>query len=112
MYIIFIAILLCVGPFIVLSVIPMIRNKIPPNDFNGVRTKKLCTPGNEELWYKANKYGGQQLLIAGVISTVCMTLMLALEEIIPAAVEVILFCIGFGAVFVAVIRTLLYVKKL
>jgi len=104
--------LMYVGPLFLLIAIPLILNKIPPNCWYGVRSEKLCTKGNEELWYKANKYGGQQLLIAALIMTVCITLMLTIEETIPTAVEVILFCIGFGAVFVAVIRILLYLRKL
>ena len=112
MGIIGIAILIGVGPFFILLAIPLILNKIPPNGWYGVRFEKLFMPGNEELWYKANKYGGIQLLIAGLILTVCVILMLALEEMIPAAIEVILFCIGFGAVFVAAIRAWLFVRKL
>jgi len=104
--------LLYVGPLFVLMTIPLILKKIPPNGWYGIRSEKLCTQGNEELWYKANKYGGQQILIASLILTVCITLMLTLEETIPTAAEVILFCIGFGAVFVAVIRILLYLRKL
>ena len=104
--------LLYVGPLFVLTAIPLILNKIPPNSWYGVRTEKTCKPGNEEIWYKANKYGGQQLLIAGLIFTFCIVLLLTLEEKIPIVVEVIFFCTGFVAVFVALIRTLLYLKKL
>ena len=106
------AILLSFGPLFVLLAIPLILNKIPPNGWYGVRFEKLFKPGNEELWYKANKYGGRQLLIAGLIFTVCIILLFSLEEIIPTAVEVLLFCSAFGAIFVAFIRTLLYVRRL
>ena len=104
--------LLYVGPLFVLIAIPLILNKIPPNGWYGVRTEKTCKPGNEEIWYKANKYGGQQILIAGLIFTVCIVLLFTTEGKVPFVVELILFSAGFVAVFVAAIRSLLYVRKL
>lgn len=104
--------LLYIGPLFIAIAIPLILKKIPPNMYYGVRTEKTCKPGNEEIWYKANKYGGWQFLIAGFIFTFCIVLLFILEEKIPTAVEVILFSTGFVAIFVAVIRSLLYVKKL
>ena len=104
--------LMYLGPLFILMAIPMILKKVPPNPLYGIRTEKLLTPGNEELWYKANKYGGQQLLIAGLVFTVFIVLLFTTEGKVPFVVELILFCAAFGAIVVALIRSLLYVKKL
>ncbi len=48
--------------FIAIS-IPLIYEKIGPNQLYGFRTRK--TLSNKEIWYKANKYMGKDLAILG-----------------------------------------------
>ena len=51
--------------FIVLS-IPLILQKVRPNCYYGVRTRRTMT--NDAVWYKANKFFGTGLLISGFFS--------------------------------------------
>ena len=51
--------------FIVLS-IPLILQKVRPNCYYGVRTRKTMT--NDAVWYKANKFFGTGLLISSIFS--------------------------------------------
>ena len=57
--------------------IPLIYMKIPPNRIYGFRTRE--TLNNEELWYKANRYGGRDLLIAGILVSIGGLLILLLN---------------------------------
>ena len=47
--------------FIALS-IPLVLQKVRPNCYYGVRTRKTMT--NDAVWYKANKFFGTGLLIS------------------------------------------------
>ena len=104
--------LLCFGPLIVVLAILWILKKIPPNAFVGIRTKKTCDPVNKDVWYRLHVYAGRQCLLAGSICTACIAVMMAIEESIPTAIEVILFCIGLGAVIAVLVRSLLYLRNL
>lgn len=46
--------------------IPMIRNKVPPNLFYGVRIPR--TFADEAVWYAVNRFAGKRLLIVGLVS--------------------------------------------
>jgi uncharacterized membrane protein len=50
--------------FIVIS-IPLIRGRIKPNAWYGLRTSR--TLHDNDLWYKANRYSGWLLLASGII---------------------------------------------
>ncbi len=91
--------LLFIGIFI-----PLIFNKIPPNRFYGLRTRK--TLGNKDVWYKANKYMGRDLCIAGVVITVGSYLVPLLQSKSPTSM---LLLIPVG---IALIRSLIYLRKL
>lgn len=59
------AVLAGVGALMVALAVPMMRGRIPPNHWYGVRTpKSLSTP---ERWYAMNRFGGKALLVAGVV---------------------------------------------
>ena len=51
--------------FIIIS-IPLILEKIQPNNYYGFRTKK--TFQSEEIWYKANKFSGIALFISSLVT--------------------------------------------
>jgi uncharacterized membrane protein len=46
--------------------IPMVLGKIPPNRFYGFRTRK--TLSNPEVWYRANRLAGIDLIVATLAS--------------------------------------------
>jgi uncharacterized membrane protein len=45
--------------------IPMILQRVRPNMWYGFRTRK--TLSDERIWYPANRYAGQALLIGGAV---------------------------------------------
>ncbi|MGB8213776.1 MAG: SdpI family protein [Anaerolineales bacterium] len=45
--------------------VPLIRGWIPPNHWYGFRVRK--TLEHPEIWYPVNKYGGERLLLSGVL---------------------------------------------
>lgn len=61
-------IIACASIVIIVISIPLILDKIKPNNLYGFRTQK--TLSNEEIWYKANKFAGIALLISGIIALV------------------------------------------
>ena len=45
--------------------IPLIYEKIGPNQLYGFRTRK--TLSNKEIWYKTNKYMGKDFIVLGCV---------------------------------------------
>jgi uncharacterized membrane protein len=58
--------------------------KVPPNYLYGFRTKK--TLSNKEIWYKANKYMGKDLLVIGLILSVGALILLIFKDKLSVAV--------------------------
>ena len=56
---------LIVGLVEIMISIPLILEKIQPNHLYGFRVKK--TLSDKDIWYRANKYVGKDMLIAGSI---------------------------------------------
>jgi hypothetical protein len=50
--------------------VPLMRGRIGPNSWYGVRTKK--TLGDEGVWYQSNAYGGRILFRAGLVQLVAV----------------------------------------
>lgn len=53
------------GLLIFLLAIPLIRRRVPPNAFYGVRTKAAFT--SESDWYRINAIGGRYLAMSGLV---------------------------------------------
>ncbi len=91
--------------------IPLIMNRIPPNGLYGFRLRK--TLSNKEIWYKANKFGGQCVFFAGVMTlTGCLWLWSHKESLSWYTIN----DVGFGFFIIpltgALILSLTYIKKL
>lgn len=46
--------------------IPLILKAVPPNRWYGIRTPH--TLGNEDLWFRANRFAGWAFLLASIAS--------------------------------------------
>ncbi len=44
---------------------PLLRERVPPNPWYGLRTPKTCS--DRKIWYAANRVCGRDLMIAGII---------------------------------------------
>ncbi len=71
-FFIFIVSILCSLLFIGIS-IPLILQKIPPNEFYGIRIEKAFE--SDVLWYQVNQYGGWAMVVAGVILLIASCLL-------------------------------------
>lgn len=93
---------------VVLLSVPLVRGNISRNAFYGVRTK--VTLASDENWYRANAYGGKQLLIWAVP----MFLAGAVAFFLPVGRLPILLLITLGALafpLFAALATLRYVRN-
>ena len=69
--------------FIILS-IPLILQKVRPNCFYGVRTRK--TMSDETVWYKANKFFGCGMLISSLFSLVVLIVAVLIPDVVSVIV--------------------------
>ncbi len=51
------------GLVILVLGIPLLLGKVPPNALYGLRTRR--TLADEEIWYRANRFAGLVLMLAG-----------------------------------------------
>ena len=103
---------LLLGMVLIAVSIPLIKRRIGPNHWYGIRIPKAFQ--SDELWYDINEYGGRQLatwaipmIIAGVV---CFFIPLG-QPPSPTA----LFLRGCGPVMlftvIPIVKTLLYARK-
>lgn len=99
------------GLLMVVLAVPMILEKVPPNNMYGFRTKR--TLSDPEIWYPANVYAGKWLLGLGVAMVV---MALLLPWLLPGLAEdsyAILFSIlSLVGLFVVGLMSWRYLQKL
>ncbi|HAL46060.1 MAG: hypothetical protein A2Y12_06565 [Planctomycetes bacterium GWF2_42_9] len=102
-----------IGLLIVAISIPLLFDKVKPNQWYGFRTPK--TLSNPEIWYKANKYMAKNMLIAGIIIMatfiILPTLKSHFEPGIGTSIALFYFIIMIP-ILIVIIRSLLYLRKL
>lgn len=90
--------------------IPLLYEKIKPNNWYGFRTRK--TFSNEEIWYKANKYMGKDFIILGCL----MVLYNLVLFVLP--IDILFFVcpgnliISVAGISIVIVRSFLYLRKL
>ena len=90
--------------------LPLIFEKMPPNDFYGFRTPK--TFSSKEIWYKANKYMGKQFIWLGSIMIVYNIVLILFKTAMMCYEPVINLILLTGGTAVVGIRSFLYLRKL
>ena len=88
--------------------IPLIYMKIPPNRIYGFRTRE--TLNNEELWYKANRYGGRDLLIAGILVSIGGLIILLFHMDFLSSIWIGLWLVIIPLIVVTM-RSYLFIRK-
>lgn len=63
---------------LILLSIPMVLGKVPPNKLYGFRTPK--TLSSPDVWYPANKVSGVLMILAGALSIVVNSILLAVAD--------------------------------
>ncbi len=90
--------------------IPLIFGKIQPNYLYGFIVKK--TLSNKEIWYKANKYNGNDMLIAGLILAIGSLGFFVVEMDLMVAVAIGLLLLLLVPLTVMLVRAFMYLKTL
>lgn len=71
----------------IVTAIPLVLQKVPPNWWYGFRTRK--TMSDTDIWYRANYLGGAALLLSGIVALVVNVLVsIILESAIALPVEI------------------------
>ncbi|MDD5673226.1 MAG: SdpI family protein [Chitinivibrionales bacterium] len=90
--------------------IPLIKGSISRNDFYGFRTPK--TMSNDQIWFKANRFAGEALLWAGIISSILLIVLVVYGFKNP---EKDLTCLSLlsltGPLLIAILVSFAYLKK-
>jgi len=92
--------------------IPLILEKIPPNRWYGVKFPK--TLADSQIWYEANKYSARDLLVVGclLIFVGPALMLLAAKSLNPRQLTGLCVLLITIPTLIAVIRAVLYVRKL
>lgn len=101
-----------VGALMILLGLPLMRRKIPPNDWYGLRV--AATFADEWVWYEANARSGRDMLVVGVVEIVVASLLalLRVHEDIYTPVNVAVLLIGTtGFAFIGIRRARRLLKE-
>jgi uncharacterized membrane protein len=102
-----------IGLLIAAISIPLLFNKVKPNQWYGFRTPK--TLSDPEIWYKANKYMAINMFIAGIFIMTVFIILPTLENHFNPNMGVsiaLFYFIIMIPIFIVIIRSLLYLRKL
>jgi uncharacterized membrane protein len=102
---------LFVGLLFISMSIPLILEKVPPNEWYGFRVAK--TFSSESIWYSANRVAGYDLLSVGVVTAItAMVTRLLFNQLGSTNAHIINFTFFIGALVVAVIHSFLNLNRL
>lgn len=103
-----------VGLLLISISIPLIHKAIGPNWFHGFRTRK--TLSNPEIWYKANKYMGKELVAAGIViimlAVIAMAVHLRIIMFTAIQANALFILVLLVPLVMAILRSVSYLKKL
>ena len=106
-----------IGALMVILAIPMILQRIKPNFWYGIRTRK--TLSDEKIWNPANQYAGKALLLAGIVmvgSSLGLYWVTGNSQWTPATNDALLFTLWLVGLFAplgaSVGASLAYLKRL
>ena len=95
--------------FVAIS-IPLVFEKIPPNNWYGFRVPK--TYSDKAIWYKANRYMGKDLVWLGSIMILFNLAVFVLKPAFVAYEPLINLTLLTGGTIVVIIRSFIYLHKL
>ena len=102
------------GVILILLSLPMLKNKIGPNWFYGFRTRK--TFSSTEVWYKANRYAAKEIIATSmvtiILAIISMAMFLRFTMFTTIQATGLFWVIITVPLVIAIVRSLLYLKKL
>jgi uncharacterized membrane protein len=91
--------------------IPMALGLVPPNRFYGFRTRK--TLSSADVWYRANRFSGWTLAIAGIVAVGHNALFQHDHADWPSATQQVFMSVATGVLLLlSLVFSALYVRKL
>ena len=89
--------------------VPLVLKLVPRNGVYGFRTRR--TVESDEVWYPANRAAGLAMIVA---AGVWFAAIMFVPEVVktPYLVSVVTVGIGLGAIGVAALASLLYLRRL
>jgi uncharacterized membrane protein len=104
-----VTILACNALFALVS-LPLVFRKVPRNGFYGYRT--CATLGSDFVWYEANAYFGQRLLIASAVTCIAAVFLYRSGALEPGTYLKVSVAVLVAPVLVAALLTSRYVRTL
>ena len=94
---------------VILASVPLVLKLVPRNGVYGFRTRR--TVESDEVWYPANRAAGIAMIVA---AGVWLAAIIFVPEVVstPYLVGVVTVVIGLGAIGVALLVSLLYLRRL
>ena len=94
---------------VIIASVPLVLKLVPRNGVYGFRTRR--TVESDEVWYPANRAAGIAMTVAAVVWHAAI---MFLPEVVdtPYLVNVVTVVIGVGALGVASMVSLLYLRRL
>ena len=100
-----------IGMLEIILGLPLLYGKVKRNIFYGFRLPK--TLSNDEIWYKANKYTGKDLIYSGIFLIVCSFILFIFRYSVSILdFTIILTFLLLASVCIMIIKGLLFLKKL
>ncbi|MEP6901948.1 MAG: SdpI family protein [Actinomycetota bacterium] len=100
-----------VGLLIIAIAIPLAIGKIGRNHFYGFRTPR--TLSSDEIWYPANRLAAVNLIFAGLFIWIAAIVLFFIKtQMPPQTVVIIMAVLTIAAIFFAVIKSFLSLRKL
>lgn len=98
--------LACLGLIVILVSVPLMLGKVKMNSAYGFRIRKAFE--SEENWYKINRYGAKAMICWGVVVIfIGMVCLFISPQLVLTVAK-----IGFILVFVPIVQTLYYARRL
>ncbi len=94
----------------IVTSIPMILEKVPPNPIYGFRTKK--TLSDPDIWYEMNAYAGRLLFIWGIIMAATAIVLDRIQGLKVQALANIFILVVLGIGAIVMILSFNHLRKL
>lgn len=99
------------GLLVILICMPMILEKVPPNNWYGFRTRR--TVSDPDVWYPANRIAGQYLAVAGtVIVLTTLLVFLFQKSLAPNTASIILLSVSLISILGASVMSLIALRRI
>ena len=99
------------GLLVILICVPMILERVPPNNWYGFRTPRTLSDPN--VWYPANRIAGQYLAVAGTVIVLTTLLVFLFQKSLPPNTpSIILLSVSLISILGASVMSLIALRRI